>query len=70
LRNSAGFTGYRYEAITGLYHVRFRDFDPFRGRWLQRDPAGYMDSNNLTEAIDNMTGTHCGRSPMHRCHSR
>lgn len=30
-----------------LYHVRNRDYQPEDGRWLQRDPAGYIDGLNL-----------------------
>src|SRR5262249_19821907 len=27
--------------------VRNRDFDPYQGRWIQEDPAGFKDSLNL-----------------------
>lgn len=32
-----------------LYHVRHRVYDPITGRWLQRDPAGFVDGMNLYE---------------------
>jgi RHS repeat-associated protein len=32
-----------------LYHVRHRVYDPIAGRWLQRDPAGFVDGMNLYE---------------------
>jgi RHS repeat-associated protein len=34
-----------------LLYVRARYYDPARGRWLQRDPSGYVDGNNLYEAF-------------------
>ena len=30
-----------------VYCVRYRYYDPLLGRWLQRDPAGYVDGLNL-----------------------
>lgn len=41
------FTGRRLEAETGLYYYRARHYDPETGRFLQRDPLGYVDGNNL-----------------------
>lgn len=43
--------GGRYDATTGLYHFRFRDYDPELGRWTRQDPAGYVDGGNLYEAL-------------------
>lgn len=34
-----------------LSYVRARFYDPENGRWLQRDPAGYVDGGNLYEAF-------------------
>ena len=42
--------GGRYDADTGLYHFRFRDYDPELGRWINPDPAGYVDGPNTYEA--------------------
>lgn len=39
------WTGQRYDAATGTYHFLFRTY--FNGRWLQRDPLGYVDGVNL-----------------------
>ncbi len=36
-----------------LMYVRARYYDPANGRWLQRDPAGYVDGGNLYEAFGN-----------------
>ena len=41
------FAGYRYDAATGLYHVRHRMYQPQLGCWVQRDPIGYADGPNL-----------------------
>jgi len=35
------FTGYRWDAATGLYQVRYRYLHPLLGSWLTRDPIGY-----------------------------
>ena len=55
-RNSAGttqgssyvgnpflFTGREFDAESGMYHYRARAYDPEAGRFLQRDPLGYVD---------------------------
>ena len=34
-----------------LMYVRARFYDPEHARWLQRDPTGYTDGNNLYEAF-------------------
>ncbi|MEL6367607.1 MAG: RHS repeat-associated core domain-containing protein [Pseudomonadota bacterium] len=45
--NSVGYAGYWFDHELGLYCVRHRNYDPRLGRWLQRDPIGYVDSSNL-----------------------
>jgi RHS repeat-associated protein len=47
--NTVGWCGYRFNAGPNIYTVRFRHFDPTPGvaRWLERDPAGYMDGASL-----------------------
>jgi RHS repeat-associated protein len=47
--NSVGWCGYAINPGTNLYTVRFRHYDPAPGisRWLERDPAGYMDGASL-----------------------
>ena len=47
VRNSVGYCGYIHNEDTGLYTVRFRTYSPTLGRWLTRDPAGYVDGLNL-----------------------
>ena len=36
---------------TELYHVRNRTYSPVLGRWLQRDPIGYVDGASLYEYV-------------------
>jgi RHS repeat-associated protein len=50
--NRRGFAGYEIDAATvgsgmTLYHVRNRVYHATLGRWLQRDPLGYIDGANL-----------------------
>lgn len=45
--NVVGWDGYVFNAESGLYTVRFRTYEPGLGRWLERDPAYYVDGVNL-----------------------
>ncbi|MBK9188956.1 MAG: RHS repeat-associated core domain-containing protein [Phycisphaerales bacterium] len=45
--NAYGYCGYVFSGENALYCVRFRWYDPVAGRWLQRDPAGYVDGMSL-----------------------
>ena len=62
VRNSAGtaqgssylgnpflFTGREFDAESGMYHYRARAYDPEAGRFLQRDPLGYVDGLGMHE---------------------
>ena len=61
--NVIGYCGYLWNAETmggggatgggagGIYTVRFRHYDTATGRWLERDPAGYMDSMSLYQYV-------------------
>jgi RHS repeat-associated protein len=51
VKNELLFAGYRFDAETGLYHVRNRQYHPTLGRWLQRDPAGYVDGVSLYQYV-------------------
>ena len=42
-----GFQGGRYDVNTGLYRFGARDYSPVLGRWMEQDPAGYVDGANL-----------------------
>ena len=50
-KNEILYCGYRYDPETGLYHVRNRMYHPTLGRWLQRDPLGYVDGMSLYEYV-------------------
>ena len=41
------WTGQRYDPGVGLYHFLFRSYSPELGRWMQRDPIGYVDGVSL-----------------------
>jgi RHS repeat-associated protein len=41
--NSYLFTGRRLDSETGLYWYRARHYNPATGRFLQRDPVGFVD---------------------------
>ncbi len=43
----AGYAGYRWMPAAGLYHVRYRWYDPLNGTWISKDPAGYVDGASL-----------------------
>jgi RHS repeat-associated protein len=45
------FAGYRFDAATGLYQVRHRYHHPTLGRWINRDPKGYVDGMSLYEYV-------------------
>ncbi|MEE3329684.1 MAG: RHS repeat-associated core domain-containing protein, partial [Myxococcota bacterium] len=55
LDNPYRFTARRFDEETGLYHFRARTFDPGKGRFLQRDPMGYVQGvMNLYAYVDGM----------------
>jgi RHS repeat-associated protein len=47
--NPFAWTGQRYDAGVGMYHFLFRCYSPELGRWMQRDPLGYVDGVNAYE---------------------
>ena len=51
------FTGRQFDEETGLYFYRARFYDPIKGRFLQRDPAGFNQSLNLYEYADSSPAT-------------
>jgi RHS repeat-associated protein len=51
--NRRGYAGYEGSGsgIDSLWQVRRRAFDSAQGRWLQRDPAGYVGTNSLVAYV-------------------
>ena len=45
-RDRLPFTGYQFDDAAGPYLVRNRIYQAELGRWLQRDPAGFVDGSN------------------------
>ena len=54
--NSIGYAGYVFNKETAQYTVRFRNYNPELGRWMQRDPAGYVDGANIYEYVQSSPG--------------
>jgi RHS repeat-associated protein len=42
-----GYTGRPFDSVTGLGYYRARWYHPSLGRFISRDPAGYIDGGNL-----------------------
>ena len=49
--NEIIYFGYRYDPEGAGYYVRNRNYMPFLGRWIQRDPIGYAGGVNLYEYV-------------------
>ena len=45
------FTGREFDPESGLYHYRARAYDAVAGRFLQRDPLGFVDGLGLHEYV-------------------
>ena len=46
-QNNVLYCGYRFDPETGLYQVRRRYYHPTLGRWVTRDPRGYVGRASL-----------------------
>lgn len=51
------YTGREYDGESGTYYYRARTFHPVLGRFLQRDPLGYVDGPNLYEYVSGRATT-------------
>ncbi|MFI4915557.1 MAG: RHS repeat-associated core domain-containing protein [Phycisphaerales bacterium JB060] len=50
--STVGYAGYTQDDfIPTVNHVRYRVYKSDLGRWVQRDPAGYVDGANLYEYV-------------------
>jgi RHS repeat-associated protein len=56
--NELLFTGHRLDPESGLYITLHRHYHPTLGRWMQRDPKGYVDGMSLY--------LYCGACPLSR----
>jgi RHS repeat-associated protein len=53
IQSSWTFTGRQLDEESGLYFYRARYYDSVKGRFLQRDPLGYVDGLNLYAYVAN-----------------
>jgi RHS repeat-associated protein len=49
--NPIGWDGYVFDRESGLYTVRFRTYETGLGRWIERDPVGYVDGMTLFQYV-------------------
>ena len=65
--NQIGYAGYLFNAETAeyaAYLARNRSYDPHLGRWIERDPAGYVDGGNLYGYVSNQPTVHLDPSGL------
>ncbi|MGC8559477.1 MAG: RHS repeat-associated core domain-containing protein [Phycisphaerae bacterium] len=46
------YQGMTLDAVTGLYYDRARDYSPSLGRWMEQDPAQYINGANTYQFVD------------------
>ena len=54
--NDILFTGHRLDGESGLYYALHRHYHPTLGRWISRDPKGYVDGMGLYEYVGGHPG--------------
>jgi RHS repeat-associated protein len=73
LDNRKGYAGYEHDESLTMYHVRHRVYRADLGRWMTRDPLGYVDGMSTYEYVAGMgvvlldpSGlcTSCGNQPI------
>ena len=45
------YQGMTLDSVTGLYDERFRNYSPSLGRWINQDPAGYINGANRYQFV-------------------
>jgi len=65
--NRKGYAGYEYDEAVSKYHVRNRVFDPALGRWIRRDPLGYVDGMSLYEYVGSIPMIVSDQMGLARC---
>ncbi|MCK5111038.1 MAG: RHS repeat-associated core domain-containing protein [Arcobacteraceae bacterium] len=53
VNNTITFTGRRYDTESGLYYYRNRMYSATLGRFISKDPKGYVDGMNLYAYVKN-----------------
>ncbi len=46
------YQGMTLDTVTGLYYERNRDYSPSLGRWMEQDPAQYINGANTYQFVD------------------
>jgi RHS repeat-associated protein len=46
------YQGMTLDAMTGLYYERNRDYSPSLGRWMEQDPAQFINGANTYQFVD------------------
>ena len=65
--NAVLYCGYRFDAETGFYNVRFRYYHPTLGRWMARDPG---PASPRDEGQEDVSGAYSdGMNLYQYCHS-
>ncbi len=52
------YSGKERDSVTGLYYYGMRYYAPWLGRWLNPDPAGFINGLNRYTFVDNNPTTH------------
>jgi RHS repeat-associated protein len=56
------YQGMTLDPVTGLYYARNRNYSPTLGRWINQDPAGYINGANTYQFV--MSNPVNGLDPM------